>query len=217
MSADTDIAIVGVGARFPDAWTPEEFWANIDAGRVSMRPFTHGELRAAGVGGAQLESPDYVRTGVRLPGVEEFAAFFFDITPAEAEVTDPFQRVFLEVCWDALESAGHPPTDDGPLTGVFAGASFSTYAMLLYLDQFRHRGYSAIADGDIRRGSLFDFQPARVAHRLGLRGPAIGVQTACSSSLTAVHQAVNALLSRRLRHRARRRQRRHRARGRLPA
>jgi phthiocerol/phenolphthiocerol synthesis type-I polyketide synthase E len=195
VSADTDIAIVGVGARFPDAWTPEEFWANIDAGRVSMRPFTNGELRAAGVGDALLESPDYVRTGVRLPGVEEFAASFFDITPAEAEVTDPFQRVFLEVCWDALESAGHPPTDDGPLTGVFAGASFSTYAMLLYLDQFRHRGYSAIADGDIRRGSLFDFQPARVAHRLGLRGPAIGVQTACSSSLTAVHQAVNALLA----------------------
>ncbi|MET7639876.1 thioester reductase domain-containing protein [Streptomyces sp. NPDC005438] len=195
MSSETDIAIVGVGARFPDAWGPAQFWHHLDQGRVSLREFTDEELRDASVDEALLASPDYVRVGARLPGLTDFDAGFFGISPAEAELIDPHQRIFLEVCWEALEHAGHPPRDDGPLVGVYAGASFSTYAMALYLAKAREQGFLAVADGDLRRGSLFDFMPARAAHRLGLRGPAVAVQTACSSSLTAVHQAVNALLA----------------------
>ncbi|MFJ9576942.1 thioester reductase domain-containing protein [Streptomyces sp. NPDC101191] len=195
MTSETDIAIVGVGARFPDARGPAEFWHNLAEGHVSLREFTDDELREAAVDPSVHDAPDYVRVGVRLPGLTDFDAGFFGISPAEAELIDPHQRIFLEVCWEALEHAGHPPRDDGPLVGVYAGASFSTYAMALYLAKVREHGFVAVADGDIRRGSLFDFMPARVAHRLGLRGPAVAVQTACSSSLTAVHQAVNALLA----------------------
>ncbi|MFE4962729.1 beta-ketoacyl synthase N-terminal-like domain-containing protein [Streptomyces sp. NPDC056660] len=192
----TDIAVIGVAGRFPDAWMPAEFWQNVQDGRVSVRELDDEELRTAGVSEDMIAAPDYIRFGTPLPGYDLFAADFFGVTPAEAEVTDPQQRLFLEACWEALEAAGHAGRSRERLvTGVYAGASFSTYAMAQYLARAREVGFSAFSDGDIRRGSLPDFLPAVVAYRLGLRGPAISVQTACSSSLTAVHQAVNALLA----------------------
>jgi thioester reductase-like protein len=196
MTSQTDIAVTGVAGRFPDAWLPTTFWQNVQDGRVSVRELDDEELRTAGVSEDMIAAPDYVRFGTPLPGYDLFAADFFGITPAEAEVTDPQQRLFLEACWEALEAAGHAGRSRERLvTGVYAGASFSTYAMAQYLARAREAGFSAFSDGDIRRGSLPDFLPAVVAYRLGLRGPAISVQTACSSSLTAVHQAVNALLA----------------------
>lgn len=196
MTSQTDIAVIGVAGRFPDAWQPAEFWQNVQDGRVSVRELDDEELRTAGVSEDMIAAPNYVRFGTPLPGYDLFAADFFGITPAEAEVTDPQQRLFLEACWEALEVAGHAGRSRERLvTGVYAGASFSTYAMAQYLARAREAGFSAFSDGDIRRGSLPDFLPAVVAYRLGLRGPAISVQTACSSSLTAVHQAVNALLA----------------------
>ncbi|NUT28546.1 MAG: polyketide synthase type I, partial [Streptomyces sp.] len=196
MTSQTDIAVIGVAGRFPDAWRPAEFWQNVQDGRVSVRELDDEELRTAGVSEDMIAAPDYIRFGTPLPGYDLFAADFFGITPTEAEVTDPQQRLFLEACWEALEVAGHAGRSRERLvTGVYAGASFSTYAMAQYLARAREAGFSAFSDGDIRRGSLPDFLPAVVAYRLGLRGPAISVQTACSSSLTAVHQAVNALLA----------------------
>lgn len=196
MTSQTDIAVIGVAGRFPDAWVPAEFWQNVQDGRVSVRELDDDELRTAGVSEDMIAAPDYIRSGTPLPGYDLFAADFFGITPAEAEVTDPQQRLFLEACWEALEAAGHAGRSRERLvTGVYAGASFSTYAMAQYLARAVEAGFSAFSDGDIRRGSLPDFLPATVAYRLGLRGPAISVQTACSSSLTAVHQAVNALLA----------------------
>lgn len=196
MTSQTDIAVIGVAGRFPDAWQPAEFWQNVQDGRVSVRELDDEELRTAGVSEDMIAAPNYVRFGTPLPGYDLFAADFFGITPAEAEVTDPQQRLFLEACWEALEVAGHAGRSRERLvTGVYSGASFSTYAMAQYLARAREAGFSAFSDGDIRRGSLPDFLPAVVAYRLGLRGPAISVQTACSSSLTAVHQAVNALLA----------------------
>ncbi|HTJ66846.1 MAG TPA: thioester reductase domain-containing protein [Actinospica sp.] len=194
-SDDTRIAVIGLAGRFPDAWEPDEFWRNLCSGRISTREFTAAELEAAGVDERRRSAKGYVPVGTVLPGYDRFDAEFFGIPPLEAETMDPQQRIFLEVCWEALETAGHPAAPDGPLTGVYAGASFSTYAMALYLARVREIGFGAVADGDIRRGSLPDFLPAKTAYRLGLRGPAMAVQTACSSSLTAVHQAVNALLA----------------------
>ncbi len=103
MPTDTDIAIVGAGCRFPDAWTPWQYWANIDNGVVSMRELPDEWLRASGVAEETLRSPDYVRVGTTLPGVTDFAADFFGYTPREALGMDPQQRIFLEVCWEALE------------------------------------------------------------------------------------------------------------------
>uniref|UniRef100_A0AAU2V0M0 SDR family oxidoreductase n=1 Tax=Streptomyces sp. NBC_00003 TaxID=2903608 RepID=A0AAU2V0M0_9ACTN len=196
MNNDTAIAVIGIGCRFPDARGPQEFWRNIGEGKVSFRDLDPERLRAAGLSDEVIDDPAYVKTAATLPGAEDFAAEFFGYSPAEAEATDPQQRLFLEVCWEALESAGHLPTGDPLITGVFAGASASTYMTALTVARARSEGVLAAADDvALHLGGLPDFLSSRVAYKLGLRGPSIGVQTACSSSLTAVHYAVLSLLS----------------------
>ncbi|QUQ64652.1 thioester reductase domain-containing protein [Kutzneria sp. CA-103260] len=196
MSLDTAIAVVGVGCRFPGADTPEQFWDNLDRGVLGMRELSDDELRAAGIGPDQSASPDYVRRIAPLAGPGLFAADFFGYPPAEAELIDPQQRLLLETCWEALEHAGHPPRaeDDTPRIGVFAGLSASGYAFALQLARARG-AVTGLADLSLQLGGTVDFGAPRVAHKLGLRGPSIAVQTACSSSLTAVHYAVLSLLA----------------------
>lgn len=191
---ETDIAIVGVACRFPDAVNAGQFWANLDAGTVSTRPFPEDVLRAAGVSDALLRAPDYVAVGGALAEPGHFAAEFFGYSPREAELIDPAQRLFLETCWEALELAGHPP---GTVhTGVFAGTGPSNYALALHVEAAREHGVAAVNDdADLYLGTGSDFLSSRVAYKLGLRGPSVSVGTACSSALTAVHQAVLSLLS----------------------
>ncbi|WP_376770614.1 beta-ketoacyl synthase N-terminal-like domain-containing protein [Lentzea indica] len=169
--SDTDIAVVGVGCRFPDAWTPQEFWRNIGDGVVSTRELPEEALRAAGVSDALLTDPGFVRVGATLPGVADFAAEFFSYPPTEAELIDPQQRVFLEASWEALETAGHPPRLDGPVVGVFAGGASSTYTSMLFAAKAQAEGLAAaIDDVDLHLGGLGDFLTSRVAYKLGLRG-----------------------------------------------
>lgn len=194
--SDTDIAVVGIGCRFPDAWTPQDFWRNIESGVVSLHELPQEALRAAGVSDSLLRAPDFVRVGATLPGYADFAADFFGYPPTEAELIDPQQRIFLEAAWEALEVAGHPPRPDGPVVGVFAGGASSTYTSMLFAAKAQADGMAAaIDDVDLHLGGLGDFLPSRVAYKLGLRGPTVGVQTACSSSLYAVHYAILSLLS----------------------
>jgi phthiocerol/phenolphthiocerol synthesis type-I polyketide synthase E len=196
MSHDVDIAVIGVGCRFPDAWTFRQFCSNIDNGVVSMRELTDEQLRASGVDEEKLRSPDYVRVGTTLPGVAEFAADFFGYPPREALTMDPQQRIFLEACWEALESAGHPPRADGPLTGVFASSAAGSYSAALFARAVMTSGLAAAVDSlELTVGGEPDFLTSRAAYKLGLRGPAVTVQTACSSSLYAAHYASLSLLS----------------------
>jgi 3-oxoacyl-(acyl-carrier-protein) synthase/thioester reductase-like protein len=196
MSGDGAIAVIGTGCRFPDAWSPQQYWANIAEGRVSFRDLDTARLLAAGLSRETLDSPDYVGRAAGIPGAGDFAAEFFGYSPAEAAATDPQQRIFLEACWQALESAGHPPRGGHLTTGVFAGGSPSTYMAALQVSRAWTDGVlGAVDDVALHLGGLGDFLPSRVAYKLGLRGPSIGVQTACSSSLTAVHYAVLSLLS----------------------
>lgn len=193
---DTDVAIVGVACRFPDAATPEQFWGNLDDGLVSTRELPRVVFRAAGVPDEVLTAPDFVPVAATLADPGEFAAEFFGYPPREAELIDPAQRLFLEACWEALESAGHPPREGGPVTGVFAGTGPGNYALALQVARARTEGVAAVNDdADLYLGSAPDFLTSRVAYKLGLRGPSVSVQTACSSSLAAVHQGVLALLS----------------------
>jgi phthiocerol/phenolphthiocerol synthesis type-I polyketide synthase E len=190
----TEIAIVGVGCRFPDAWTPEEFWANIDKGTVSMRPLPEDVLRASGVDRQTLAADDYVRVGTQLPGVADFAADFFGYTPREAETIDPQQRIFLESCWEALERAGHAAGDG--TVGVFAASGAGNYSASLFAAKVRDEGLgAAVGDLDLTLGGQSDFMPSRTAYKLGLTGPAVSVQTGCSSSLYALHYASLSLLA----------------------
>ncbi|MGW0832975.1 thioester reductase domain-containing protein [Streptomyces prunicolor] len=198
MSRATDIAVVGLGCRFPDGPDTESFWGNLVSGVVSTRTQSEERLRATGLSEAALKDPDFVPVAATVPDVELFAAEFFGYSPAEAENIDPGQRLFLEVCWEALEAAGHAPAGDGtgPVVGVFASGGPSPYTVALQAAKLRAGGLAAAVDDlDLTLGGAPDFLASRVAYKLGLRGPSVGVQTACSSSLTGVHYAVLSLLS----------------------
>ncbi|WP_306215208.1 thioester reductase domain-containing protein [Actinoplanes sp. RD1] len=195
-AAETDIAVVGVGCRFPDAWNAGDYWRNIDRGVVSMRELSDEQLRAAGHTEEDIARPGFVRVGATLPGVAEFAADFFGYPAREAETIDPQQRIFLETCWEALESAGLPPASDRLVTGVFASAAAGNYSAAMFAAKARDEGLAAaIGDLDLTVGGQADFMTSRTAYKLGLRGPAVSVQTGCSSSLYSVHYGMLSLLS----------------------
>ncbi|MFF5175190.1 thioester reductase domain-containing protein [Micromonospora sp. NPDC000089] len=194
--SDTDIAVVGVACRFPDAWNPEQYWRNIDTGVVSIRELTDEQLRAAGHTEQETRQPGFVRVGATLPGVADFAADFFGYTPREVDAIDPQQRIFLESCWEALESAGLAPGADRLVTGVFASSAAGNYSAAVFAAKVRDHGLAAaVGDLDLTVGGQADFMTSRTAYKLGLRGPSVSVQTGCSSSLYAVHYGMLSLLS----------------------
>src|SRR4051812_3071335 len=186
-----EIAIVGMAGRFPGAEGVDALWENLKAEVESISRFTVDELRAAGVDDETLSDPAYVPALGWLPDAADFDAGFFGFTPCEAEITDPQQRLFLELAWAALEHAGYGPgTCDAPV-GVYAGTGASLYLLnnvLPYAALLGRAGY------DVMVGNDKDFMPTRVSYKLGLRGPSMSVQTACSTSLVAVHVACRALL-----------------------
>ncbi len=186
------VAVIGMAGRFPGARGVAEFWANVCAGTESVAFFSEGELLAAGVPQAELARPGYVRAGARMAGFDEFDAEFFGYTAREAQIMDPQHRLFLETAWQALEHAGHDPAGfDGPV-GVFGGASTSSYLSNIFANL---DGGAGIKDANVGLGNELGFLTTRVSYKLGLRGPSYPVQTACSTSLVAVHLACQSLLS----------------------
>jgi acyl transferase domain-containing protein len=190
---DADIAIIGMAGRFPGARSVAELWANVRAGVESIRFFSKEECRAAGVPDAQLEDPSFVRAAAVLPEPESFDAGFFDMPPREAELTDPQHRVFLEVCWEALEHAGYSPRDYPGAVSVYGGATLNTY-LLMNLAR-NPRVLEAFEPVQVNIGNGGDFLATRVSYKLNLRGASHTVQSACSTSLVAVHQACQSLLN----------------------
>ncbi len=182
------IAIIGMAGRFPQAADADQLWRNLCSGVEAISSFSDEELLAQGIDPALLADPRYVKAAGVLDGADLFDADFFGFNPREAELTDPQQRVFLECAWEALESAGYASGAPSPV-GVYAGASFSGY-----LGHLAAQG--ALADGgNPLMGNDKDFLATRVSYKLNLRGPSLTVQTACSTSLVAVHLACQALLT----------------------
>ncbi|MGZ9809036.1 type I polyketide synthase [Pseudoroseicyclus sp. H15] len=191
-SAHSDIAIVGMAARLPGAATLGQFWANLSAGLSSIRRFSREELIAAGERPEVIARPDYVPFGAPLDQFDHFDAEFFGLSPKEAAVMDPQHRVFLEVAWEALENAGHPPEGLGPV-GVFAGSGQPSY----YFENVLTNAALARETGRFllrHTGNDKDFLSTRLSHVLDLKGPSINLQTACSTSLVATHYAAQSLL-----------------------
>lgn len=188
------IAIVGMAGRFPAARTPSELWQLLAAGREATQWLTDEELRAAGVGEAELADPDYVRASLVLPDLEMFDAEFFGFSRRDAAILDPQHRHFTECAWEALEDAGHPPESFEGAIGVFAGCGMQAYLP-----------YNLLTNPELRQsvglfllrhtGNDKDFLSTRVSYLLDLRGPSLGIQTACSTSLVAVHAAAQSLLA----------------------
>jgi acyl transferase domain-containing protein len=183
-----DIAIIAMEGRFPGARDVEEFWANLVAGDEAVRPVSDEEYLAAGGEPAALGDPYLVRAAAVLDGTDLFDADFFGVRAEAAEMMDPQQRFFLEVCHHALEQSGHDPGRFDGVIGVYGGASQNRY----YLSHVRPRFDESVDPLGAWSASLGN-EPgvfaARVAYALNLTGPALTVQTACSTSLAAVHLA----------------------------
>ncbi len=187
------IAVIGLAGRFPQAPDIEQFWRNLCDGVESVSFFSDAELEAAGVTPAQYRDPRYVRGRAALQDAELFDPGFFALTPREAEFTDPQIRIFLECAWEALESAGWNPESYPGMIGVYAGMSFSSYIWQLAAGDSVEDSVSAFQT--LVGGAEKDHLATSTSYRLNLRGPSINVQTACSTSLTAVHIASRALMT----------------------
>ena len=188
------VAIIGLACRFPGADTPTEFWRNLRDGVESITFFGDEELIAAGVHPSLLQHPDYVKASPILRDVDAFDASFFGYSPKEAVIMDPQHRLFLETCWEAFEDAGYDAvTHHDVVVGVFAGAgSALTSYHLAHYDHPEMQGQTA---GLQHINNDKDFLATRVSYKLNLTGPSLTVQTACSTSLVAVHLACQSLLS----------------------
>ncbi len=184
------IAIIAMAGRFPGAADVEAFWDQLCAGREGVRFFADAELDPA-LPAAAVRDAQYVKARGVLDDVALFDAAFFGITAREAELMDPQQRVFLELCWQCLERAGHAPDCIADPVGVFAGMHNATYFQR-HLAQ-RPDLVDKLGDFLVMLGNEKDYLATRVAHRLNLTGPALSLNTACSTSLVAVAQAVLSL------------------------
>ncbi len=189
-----EIAIVSINGRFPKAKNLEEFWQNLENGVESISVFSDIELESAGVDKSTLNNPNYVKANAELEDVELFDASFFNYSPRAAELIDPQQRLFLEVAWEALESAGYnSETYEGRIS-VYGGASVSSYFLFNIFSN--PELIKLVGFDEIRHSNRPDNLATRVAYKLNLNGSAITVQTGCSTSLVAVHLACQSLLDR---------------------
>jgi phthiocerol/phenolphthiocerol synthesis type-I polyketide synthase E len=194
--SDTDIAIVGMAGRFPGADDVDTFWANLRDGVESIVPFSDEALRARGVPESDLRDPLYVKAGAPMSDVDRFDAAFFGYTPREAEETDPQHRLFLEASWQALEHAGYDAGAWERPIGVYAGCGVNTYLLLHLMPSGRFRDLRDISSlQGLMNGNNKDAMSTTVSYKINLRGPGVTVQTACSTSLAAVHVACRALLN----------------------
>jgi len=189
----SEIAVVGMACKFPEAASPEEFWQNICDGKESLARFSREELLESGVPEELINDPEYVPVRGIIEDEDKFDAKFFGYNPAEAAYMDPQQRIFLQIAWEALESAGYNPAELEPLTGLFAGVGYASYlnSQLASLNKSKNSSEKY----QILIGNDKDFLATRVAYKLGLKGPVITLQTACSTSLVASHMACQSLLN----------------------
>jgi pyochelin synthetase len=191
--SSADIAIIGMAGRFPDAGNVDELWQNVAGGKCAVRSFTDEELLRAGVTPEELAQEDYVRAGVVLEDLDRFDASFFGFSPREAEIMDPQQRFLLECAVEALESAGYASEKHAGRIGVFTGKGTSLYLLqhiLQHPDIVARFGLMPILNVNEK-----DYASTLVSYKLNLTGPSINVNTACSTSLVAVHLACQSLLS----------------------
>ena len=189
-ASDELIAVIGLSGRFPGAGDIQQFWQNLIAGKESIKFFSEEELRQAGVDENYISHPDFVAAKGYLDNADQFDAQFFGFSPRDADFMDPQHRLFLMLAWEAMEHANYDPDRYDGNVGVFAGCSENNY----WFSIMRNK---EVLDAGMLENALAagkDFLASRVAYKLNLRGPAITVQTACSTSLVAVHQACRSII-----------------------
>ena len=192
------VAIIGMAGRFPGARSVAEFWRNQLDGVEAISHFQVEDLEVPGAYELS-QRPTYVRARSVLADVDLFDADFFGIYPREAELMDPQHRLFLECCWQALEDGGYDPSTYPGSIGVHAGCSMPTYFLsrLCTNDGFIQKFTGGYQVGNYLEmlGNSLDFLSTRVSYKLNLRGPSFTLQAGCSTSLVAVCQAFQSLLT----------------------
>ncbi|UFZ04085.1 condensation domain-containing protein [Bradyrhizobium ontarionense] len=187
----SEIALIGMACRFPGSPDLDRFRENLRSGTCSISFFAEDELHH--VDPRLRNNPDFVRAKGMLEDVECFDAAFFGFSQREAEVMDPQFRLLHECCWSALEHAGYPPGQYNGRIGLYAGAAFNDG----WISQAMSRLSGSDGLGPLETSFLVlrDYLTTQISYRLSLRGPSMLIQTACSTSLVAVHQAAQSLLA----------------------
>ncbi len=191
VSDNNDIAVIGMAGRFPKAKDIYEFWENLKKGIDCITFFNDQEIEDSFYK-HQNTGERVVKAWGVLDSIECFDPEFFGLSQREAEIMDPQQRIFLECVWETIENAGYVPREYEDKIGLFAGIGFNTYLynnLLLREDILNSMGEFNIAIGNDK-----DFITTRSAYLLNLKGPSVTVQTACSTSLVAVHLACQSLI-----------------------
>jgi amino acid adenylation domain-containing protein len=188
--ANSDVAIIGMAGRFPGANTIDGFWAMLTEGREGTSFFTDAELDAT-IPVSEKSDPSYVKARGIIDKADEFDAGFFGFNPRSAELMDPQQRIFLEIAWEVLETTGYLPEKYTGSVGVFAGVGYNTYYthnVLNHKDLVDKYGHF-----NVRTLNEKDYIATRTAYQLNLKGPAVAVHSACSTSSLAIAQAVSSI------------------------
>jgi amino acid adenylation domain-containing protein len=186
-----EIAVIGMSGIFPGASNLHEFWENLKNGVESIHFFSDEELLEDGVDKETIENPNYVKAKGIIAGVEYFDASFFGYTPLEVQIMDPQIRMFQQTVWRALEDAGYDPFSYTRRIGLYAGASPNYYWAGLALFSGMGRNVSGFMAAQLADK---DFMCTHTSYKLNLKGPSVSLQTACSTSLVAIHYAVQGLL-----------------------
>jgi acyl transferase domain-containing protein len=186
------IAVIGMVGRFPGARDLDAYWRIIRDGAETISSFTDEQLIACGYDPQLVGQSTFVKARGIVEDIDLFDAPFFGYSHREALLMDPQQRLFLQLSWEALEAAGYDPKLYRGLIGVYGGSTASSYQPILYANPDGLGG----ADGlSIAIGNELPFLTTRVSYKLDLKGPSCPVQTACSTSLVAVHLACQGLLN----------------------
>ncbi|HEY2361428.1 MAG TPA: type I polyketide synthase, partial [Candidatus Angelobacter sp.] len=188
----SDIAIIGMECRVPGANNTEQFWQNLSNSVESVVFSNDDELRDAGVPEEMFRDPRFVRACMPLEGVELFAATFFGFSPREAEALDPQQRFFLECAWAAVENAGYNAHSYLGAIGVYAGVGGNGYVSRVLANEGL---VQTLGRFSILLANDKDSLATSTAYKLNLRGPSLTIQTACSTSLVAVHLACQGIFA----------------------
>lgn len=191
-SKSDDIAIIGMSGKFPGANSVSELWENICAKKESIRSLSDDELRKAGVSEQDINDSTYVKVAALLDDYDLFDPSFFKISPLEAELMDPQIRLLLQCAWETLEDAGYAQKEAQNI-GVFAGAGGITASYFTHFINQNDR-FEKITASPTQLGNDKDFLATYPSYKLNLTGPSVTVQTACSTSLVALHQARLSLL-----------------------
>ncbi|MEP0910770.1 SDR family NAD(P)-dependent oxidoreductase [Leptolyngbya sp. GB1-A1] len=200
----SEVAVIGMACRFPGAESLDQFWRNLCDGVESIAFFSDEEILASGIDPTLLQNPAYVKASPILKDVDRFDAEFFGYSPREAELIDPQQRLLLECAWEGLEDAGYDPFSYPGSIALYAGASMNTY-LLNHVYPNRDRldahenmqvfNLSSMGGFQVTIANDKDYLTTRTSYKLNLTGASVNVQTACSTSLVAIHLAAQSLRS----------------------